>query len=107
MILLNEYPKLKQELINHVNDLVADGVLTEENKDDWHFHAFNETPYVIGRFQAKEWLKKHNIDPFKAIAHCITWEQEEFGCTDAKRYVEPEHVVNMLTFTLGYQILMD
>lgn len=106
MILLNDYPELKKELVDHVNSLVADGVLNEENKEDWIYEAFNRDYYIIGRWNAKEWLKKHGIDPFEAIAHCITWEQEEFGFTDASVYTEPEHVVTMLTFTLAYQFML-
>ena len=102
MILLNDYPELKQELINHVENLKADGVLNEENKEDWINEAFNRDYYIIGRWNAKEWLKKHGIDPFEAIEHCITWEQEEFPA----RYFEPEHVVNLLTYTLAYQFML-
>lgn len=106
MILLNDYPELKQELINHVENLKADGVLNEENKEDWINEAFNRDYYIIGRWNAKEWLKKHGIDPFEAISHCITWEQENLVIIDAKEYVEPENVVNMLTFTLAYQFML-
>lgn len=105
MILLNEYPELKKELINHVEDLKADGVLNEDNVDEWHYHAFNETPYLIGYFTCKEWLKNHGIDPFEAIEHCITFEQDELGeLIDPYRYTNAEDVVNMLVYTLGYQM---
>jgi len=36
--------EFKQRAINYVND----GVLTNDNKEDWHLYLFNEDYYSIG-----------------------------------------------------------
>ena len=58
---------IKIELAAHILDKINDGILDDTNKDDWHYYAFNEDYYIIGYYNANEWLKKHNIDPFEAI----------------------------------------
>lgn len=95
---------VKQELASHVIDLINDGVLTNENKEDWHFHAFNEDYYIIGYYQASEWLKKHDIDSFEAIGICQQYEKDNFGeCT--KVYDNSETTVNMLVYIYGEELI--
>ena len=50
---------VKKELASHVIDKITDGILTNGNKDEWHFYAFNEDYYIIGYFESGEWLKNH------------------------------------------------
>ena len=38
--------ELTNEIANHIIDKINDGILTNENKDDWHFYAFNEDYYL-------------------------------------------------------------
>lgn len=97
---------IKAELASRVIDLINDGVLTNDNRDDWHFHAFNEDYYVIGYYEASQWLKKHDIDPFEAIGICQEYEREQFGeCT--KTYDNSETTVNMLAYIYGEELLSE
>lgn len=95
---------VKEELASHLIDLINDGVLTNENKDDWHFHAFNEDYYIIGYWEAEQWLKKHNIGTFEAIGICQDWEELNFG-EKQKTYDNAEETVNMLVYVLGDELL--
>lgn len=95
---------IKQELQSHIIDKINDGILTNDNKDDWHFHAFNEDYYIIGYYEASEWLKKHNLDAFEAIGICQEYEKEHFG-EILKIYDNAETTVNMLTYIYGEEII--
>ena len=94
---------IKTELQNHILDYINDGILTNENKDEWHFYAFNEDYYIIGTHRAKEWLKTHSINAFDAIDIVREYEVNHFGefTTD----INPESIVNMLAYIYGEEIL--
>ena len=94
---------IKAELKAHVLSLINDKVLTEDNQEDWHFHAFNESHYIIGYYQASEWLKKHNIDAFEAIRTIVEYEQDNFGEVYTK-VDNSESVVNMYVYIQGEDI---
>ena len=94
---------VKTELRNYILDCINEGILTNENKDEWHFHAFNEDYYIIYHSKAIEWLKKHNIDAFEAVDTVKQYEEDNFGefTTD----VNPERIVNMVAYIYGEEIL--
>lgn len=96
---------VKQELCAHIADLINDGVLTDENKEDWHFHAFNEDYYLIGYYQCSEWLKRHNIGEFEAAGICQEYEIENFG--QSRVYDNSESAVNMLVYIWGEELLNE
>lgn len=95
---------IKTELANHLLDFINDGILTDENKEDWHFHAFNEDYYIIGYYEAKQWLKHHDIDAFEAIGICQEYEKEMFG-EQSKVYDNSETTVNILAYIYGEELL--
>jgi hypothetical protein len=68
-----------------------------------HNEIFNTDYYIIGRYQAKEWLGDH---VFEAIDLIKEYEQENFGqvSTDLS---DPEKVVNMYVYILGEQMLSE
>ena len=95
---------IKAELKAHLLGMINDEVLTDDNKEDWHFHAFNEDYYIIGYYQASEWLKKHNVDTFEAISTVVEYEQDNFG-ERFTRVGNAESVVNMYVYILGEELL--
>lgn len=96
---------IKEELTQHILDLIADGVLTNDNKDDWHFHAFNEDFYIVYHSDAIDWLKRHELDTFEAIEIVQEYEKENFGETNTD--LNPEAIVNMLAYIYGEEILSE
>jgi hypothetical protein len=95
---------IKEELTAYILDLVNDGILTMENKDEWHFHAFNEDYYMIGYYQCGEWLKRHGMGEFEAADICVQYEKDNFGEV-GKAYDNSETVVNMLVFIYGEELI--
>ena len=97
---------IRVELAQHILNLVNDGVLTDDNREEWHFHAFNEDYYIIGYYWASEWLKAHGIGEFEAASTCNEYEKENFGEMSGK-YDNSETTVNMLAYIYGEELLRD
>mgnify|MGYP003134988639 CR=1 FL=1 len=94
---------IKEELSAHILDLIDDNVLTNENKDEWHFYAFNEEYYIIYHSKALEWLKRHDITAFEAIETVREYEVDNFG--EMTTDIDPESIVNMLAYIYGEELL--
>ena len=69
-------------------------------REDLHHHAFNTDYYIIGTYQAKQWLGDRAFDVIEIIKN---YEQENFGeiSTDLSN---PENVVNMYAYIVGEEI---
>ena len=91
---------IKEELIEYINDNKND------YSDELHYHLFNQDYYIVGYFQAQEWLKEHGISPFEAIGIIKEYELENFGeiTTDIS---SSEKVVNMLVYIYGEELLCE
>ena len=99
---------IRIELLNHLKELIADGVLTDDNQDDWHHYGFNEDYYIIGYYNASQWLKRHDVDPFEAIGDCIEFELETFGGVNLKAEdINSEKIVNLYVYIKGEELLQD
>ena len=72
---------IKEELTEHLNEVIRENI--EINNDgsvtyyrgDMHHKAFNQDYYIIGYYQAEEWLKEHGLSTFEAIefATILKW----------------------------------
>jgi len=89
--------EFKQRAIDYVND----GVLTNDNKEEWHFYLFNEDYYIIGYYKAEQWLKSHDVSPFEAIGTIQDYDIIEVG------YANSEAVVNAYTYIIGMEWMME
>ena len=71
--------------------------------DDLHHMAFNEDYYIIGTYQAKQWL---GDQVFNVIDIIKQYEQDNFGevTTDLS---DPEKVVNMYAYIVGEEIVAN
>tara|TARA_B100000989_G_scaffold264342_1_gene216711 strand:- start:904 stop:1248 length:345 start_codon:yes stop_codon:yes gene_type:complete len=72
-------------------------------KDDLHHYAFNEDYYIIGTYEAKQWLGDH---AFEVIDIIKDFEQDNFGEVSTD-FSDPEKVVNMYAYIVGEQIVYD
>ena len=70
-----------------------------------HFNLFNQDYYIIGYYNAKQWLKRHNLDTFEAIAEVQQYEIDNFG--EARVYDNAESLVNMLVYIYGEQLCIE
>ena len=97
---------IREELAEHFVEMINDGILTEDNKNDWHHLAFNEDYYIIGYHQSSEWLKKHEIGELEGAGICVQYEKDNFGHS-TKIYDNTEMVANMLVYIYGEELLCD
>ena len=69
---------------------------------DLHHELFNTDYWIIGRYKANKWLKKHGV--FNVIDQIKEYEEFNFGevTTDLS---EPERVANMFAYIKGEEIL--
>ena len=91
-----------KEQIQYIYDYDQDKV-TLDNVYDLHHEIFNTDYYIIGRYQAKQWM---GADAFDCIYEIQEYENNNFGrvTTDLS---EPERVVNMYVYIIGEEILED
>ena len=68
---------------------------------DLHHDIFNTDYYIIGHYQAKQWM---GADAFDMIGDVVEYEKDNFGelYTDLS---SPESVVNMWVYIQGYEII--
>lgn len=92
-----------KELLSHVIETIEDRDLT--NFEELHFHAFNEDYYIVGYYEAEQWLKKHDVSAFEAIQEVIDYEQSNFG--EVNTDIDSEAVVNMYVYIKGEELLAD
>lgn len=97
----------KEEIKEYFDDYIKENkeYLEESEywKDDLHHNVFNTDYYIIGTYQAKQWLGDM---AFNVINFIKEYEQFNFGevYTDLS---EPEKVVNMYVYIIGEEIVGD
>tara|TARA_R110002126_G_scaffold35865_4_gene109846 strand:+ start:1273 stop:1623 length:351 start_codon:yes stop_codon:yes gene_type:complete len=93
------------EIEDHFYDYIEehDKEWIEDNKDDLHNNAFNTDYYIIGTYQAKQWLGSKAFD---IIGIVKDYEIDNFGevTTDLSH---AEKVVNMYAYIVGEYIVND
>lgn len=99
--------ELKIYLDNFIKDLNDLGGEKFFDAHELHHHAFNEDYYIIGYYQAEQWLKKHNVSVFEAINFVQDYEREMFGADAVRGYDNAESLVNMLVYIVGEEITQE
>lgn len=97
---------IKTELLQHVINTINDQDISDF--EDLHFHAFNEDYYIIGYYQAEQWLKAHDVSAFEAIGAVIDWERDTLGEVSINADdMNAEHIVNLYVYVLGEELLSE
>lgn len=102
----------QDEIAQHFQDYLAerrpwqewlDGTRASFEPSELHHEAFNEDYYIIGTYQATQWLDDR---AFECIEIIKEYEQDNFGevFTDLS---SPEAVVNMYTYIVGEQVVFE
>ena len=103
-----------QELENYIWERKND---YQNYQEDWnklvddqelHHELFNRDYYIIGYYEASEWLKEHGVSILEALAYIDWKEQEMFGesqfdLSDANE----ENITNMLVYFAGEEVLYN
>lgn len=101
---------IKQELLQHVIEHLNDVYIYCDNNDleDLHHTAFNEDYYIIGYYNAEQWLLKHDVSAFDAINCVIDWERSTLGeVILSADDINAERIVNMYVYVLGEELLSE
>ena len=99
----------KEEIKEYFDDYIEENIewFKETSPNDWkdefHHNVFNTDYYIIGTYQAKQWLGDMAFDVINFIKE---YEQFSFGevYTDLS---DPEKVVNMYVYIIGEEIVND
>ena len=93
--------KIKEPLINYIEDFFVGEPLPE--LDLILYHVYNEDYFIIGIYEAEEFLKEAG-GCFYCIGIVKEYEEENFG----KIYTDisyPENVSNALAYIIGEEII--
>ena len=71
---------------------------------DLHHELFNTDYYIVGTYQAKEWLNSYGV--FDAIEKVMEYENDHFGEIYTEIH-DPEKMANMLAYIIGEEILQE
>ena len=93
---LNDRVKeLKEYSKESYNDMVKDGEL--------HHEIFNTDYYIIGTYEAKQWLGDQAFDIIGIIKE---YEEDNFGEVNTE-LDNPERVVNMYVYIVGEDLINE
>jgi len=92
---LDRIEELKCYDMEGYSNLVRDG--------DLHNEIFNTDYYIIGTYEAKQWLSDKVFD---VIEYIQDYEMENFGEVHTD-FTSPEKVVNMYVYIIGEEILYE
>ena len=104
------YQQKKQEIkevcldrLREIAEYIGNEAYRESYVSDLHNEVFNTNYYIVGRYQAKEWM---GADAFDMIGDVVDYEKDNFGeiCCDLS---EPEQVVNMWVYVEGWNIIHE
>jgi len=99
---------IKCELLEHIETTIKE---LRHYKDlptdisDLHHELFNQDYYIIGYYQAEQWMKEHDITAFQGMEYVHTYEEFHFG--EKRDYTNAESLVNMIVYIKGEEILYE
>jgi Fe-S cluster assembly scaffold protein SufB len=96
---------IKQELEEYIEENLNRFDEYEAEAEEIHFGLFNEDYYIIGYYQAEQWLKKHNVSVFEGIEFVQDYEREHFGDDAIRTYDNAETLVNMIVYIIGEELI--
>ena len=96
--------QLRNELLNHIIDYVND-CDNDQDFSELHNECFNQDYYIIGYYQASQWLKEHELDAFEVIDAVQEYEKNNFGETNTA--INSEAIVNMYVYIEGEALISN
>jgi len=96
---------VRKELASVILDAINDGFVHDNNIDELHQLIFNEDCFIVGYYQATQWLKNHDICVFDAIDTVREYELDIFG--DFTTKINSESIVNMLAYIWGEELISE
>ena len=97
----NEIREFCLERLEEIADYKGFEDFSEMDMSDLHHQIFNEDYYIVGYYQAEQWL---GTDTFSAIAEIKDYEEMNFGESHTD-FSSSEAVVNMYVYILGEEVI--
>ena len=97
-----KYEEIKEHFDDFIKDQSKDWI--EEHKDDLHHEVFNTDYYIIGTYQAKQWLGDRAFDVIETIQE---YNQDNFGEEYTHSLGTAEEVVNMYAYIIGEEVVNE
>ena len=94
-----------QHAIDYIDDLLKPSPYEDIDVEACELHhlIFNEDYFIVGTWQAKQWLGN---EAFEAIEKIKGYEQDNFGQVSTD-FSDAEKVANMLAYLLGEELLSE
>ena len=94
-----------KEVIQHGIDDIQEMINNGERVDatELHHRLYNEDYFIIGTYQAKEFLNKFGT--FEAIEKVRDYEKENMG--EFTTEIDPEKIANMFAYIVGEEALNE
>lgn len=96
---------IQKELDAYVTQWLEENPDFDGAAEEMHHEVFNSDYYIIGYYQAEQWLKSHDLSVFEAQRTVKEYEEMHFGY--AKHYDNAESLVNMLVYIYGEQVMYE
>lgn len=97
---------IKTELAQHILDTIEyNGIDSFDDAQDLHRIAFNQDYYIIGYYNAEQWIESHNLTAWDIISDVHEYEMEMFGQTATS--INSEAMVNMYVYIQGEQLINE
>lgn len=92
------------DFINHI----ADNIENYEGQyfSDLHHYLFNEDYYIIGYYQAEQFIKENDLNTFDLITYCQEMEKEQFGEIQTT-FDNAEKLVNHYAYWRGQELIYN
>ena len=100
-----KYDEIKNELLDYVenNNLTLSEALQD---DDLHYKVYNSDYFIIGYYNAEQWLIKEDRNyTFEVLGY--VQEQEEIALGTIEKIDNAERLVNLYAYWLGYEVIAE
>ena len=98
---LEDFPKpMQQAVLYHALSNLEDLCGLDNDGADLHYYLFNEDYFIIGHYQAQQFLGDH---AFRAIEYVQDYEKDNFG--EVSTEITDEKIANMFAYIAGEEIL--
>ena len=98
-----EIKKYLNDRVKELKEYDKDGYETLVRDGDLHIEIFNTDYYIIGTYEAKQWLGDQAFDIIGIIKE---YEEDNFGEVTTE-LDNPEKVVNMYVYILGEDLINE
>ena len=98
---LQDFPEpMQQAVLDHALSNLEDLCGLDNDGSDLHHYLFNEDYFIIGHYQAQQFL---GDQAFRAIKYCQEYEEFNFGKVSTE--ITDEKIANMFAYIAGEEIL--